>query len=171
MELRLNSEVFRKIALLWNFMTLQRQVQAQVPQIEQQKAMIKFESEFVFNNIQLQIISEEKLLYISDINGFKLVLSHFASVFKQIFSLSSATFRYHDESTKSYLTLFSILTSNLLSFEIHCLHEKLDYFVKADDIIIRLFKLEESLRGFEDLKRVQDGSGRPGYMRAVAPQG
>jgi hypothetical protein len=32
--------------------------------------------------VQLQIISEEKLLYMCDINGFKLTLSHFASVFK-----------------------------------------------------------------------------------------
>jgi hypothetical protein len=118
--------------------------------------MVKFENEIMFSNIQLQIISEEKLLYMCDINGFKLTLSHFASVFKQIFSLSSATFRYHDESTKSYLTLFSILTSNLVSLELHCLHEKLDYYVKSDDIIIRLFMLEESLRGFEELQQVQE---------------
>jgi hypothetical protein len=40
--------------------------------------------------------------------------------------------------------------------ELHCLHEKLDYYIKSDDIIIRLFKLEESLRGFEELQQVQE---------------
>jgi hypothetical protein len=100
-------------------------------------------------------MSDEKILYLCDVYGFKVLTSNFASVSKQIFTLSSATFRYQDPVTNNYLTLFSILTSNLLSFEIHCLHEKIDYFIKGDDMIVRLFKLEESLRGAQELKKVQ----------------
>ena len=39
--------------------------------------------------------------------------------------------------------------------EIHCLHQKVDYkFTAEGEVMIRLFKLEESLRFIEETLRV-----------------
>lgn len=80
LEMRLNREVYRRVAGMWRYMT------QQAPQAASggpnKGGMVKFETEIGLSNVQLQIISEEKLLYMCDINGFKLTLSHFASVFK-----------------------------------------------------------------------------------------
>lgn len=94
------------------------------------------------------------LKYIGDIQKFKLQLSYFASIFKQIISLGRVEFKYHSLETDNYSALLSVLTSNLFTVEIQCLHSKFEYFFKADDLIIKLFKLEESHKFMQEIINV-----------------
>ncbi len=45
-----------------------------------------------------------------------------------------------------------MLTSNLLTVEVHRLHEKVEFKVVAQDVITRLFRLQESSRAIADFK-------------------
>lgn len=54
------------------------------------------------------------------------------------------------------MQLLSILTSNLLTFEVHSLHDKVDFYLNGQDVIIRLFKLDESSKAISDAKSIQD---------------
>lgn len=73
---------------------------------------------------------------------FKLILSSFASVYNQSFSLGSVMFRYHHPEDGQIHSLLSVLTSNLVKFEIHINHDKLELSLMADDIFVKLFNLE-----------------------------
>jgi len=117
----------------------------------EQYTIKKFETEVDFSNIQVHIVAEDDgaLNYIADVQRFKLELSLFASVYKQQYSFGSVIFKYHCQATDSYSVLLSIMTSNLMSVEIQSLHQKVDYTIRADDVIVRLFKLEESLKFIE----------------------
>ena len=82
LEVRMNSDIYTKICVLWNFMT----TTARTPStggVPSQELSVKSETDFEFDKIQITLIDDEgRDKYIGDVQTVKIRLSNFASVFK-----------------------------------------------------------------------------------------
>ncbi len=52
--------------------------------------------------------------------------------------------------------MLSLLTSNLVTFEMQSFHDKHEFTVIGAEIVIKLFKLEESFKFIEETIRVHE---------------
>ncbi|CDW72550.1 UNKNOWN [Stylonychia lemnae] len=158
LEIRLNIDVFKKMCFLWNLLTVKSLSADSQQQIQQQQSYIMPpNSQDQYANKYETDQDGQNLLYIGDIQNFKLNLYNFASIFKQTLSFGRVEFKYHSQEADNYLALLSLITSNLFTIEIQSFHEKYEYKLLSEEVIIRLFKIKESLKFIDEtLKAFED---------------
>jgi hypothetical protein len=81
------------------------------------------------------------------------LLSSFASVYNTAISLGAIHFRYFNAGT--FHSLLSVFTSNLIKVEIHLFGQKREHSITADDVVVKLFNLEQSSAFLQEIHRLQ----------------
>eukprot|EP00347_Sterkiella_histriomuscorum_P019704 403340607 len=171
LTININQEVFKKLSLLWNLMTERTKINQQfMINIQNQNQGQRFETEIDFNSLQILIyddkqykvgrllqrdqqIEGDKLLYLGDIQTFRLKIYNVAQIFKQQLQFGSVEFKYHSIEQDNFQILLQFITSDLFSIDIQSFHEKQDYSFKGDQVKVRLFRLLESYKFIKEIKQ------------------
>lgn len=112
-------------------------------------------------------IETANLIYIGEIQSFKFSLYNFASVFKQSLSFGRVEFKYYSNERDNYMALLSVLTSNLITLEVHSFHDKFEYCMISQDIVIKLFRLQESQKFILETFKTIDKYRKLSYTAAL----